>query len=275
MSYATLMVHMEIGRGNAQLLKIAVDLADRFDANVIGIAACQPMQVVYADGYIPGEVIEQSRQEMRLENQRAENEFRAAFQGRAASVSWRSIVMYGSLPNYIATEARSADLVITGVATGDFFDSSRSVNTGDLIMQVGRPVLIVPTAVKTLKVERMLVCWKDTRESRRAIVDALPLLKKASHVTVVEIADAEHLPDARHHLDDVIDWLNTHGVVANPLAPAAAGDVGSVLYAIAQQHDIDVVIAGAYGHSRMREWAFGGVTKDLLINTNRCALLSH
>jgi len=273
--YKTLMVHMEIGRSNAHLLRVAHHLADCFGANVIGIAACQPMQIVYADGYIPGEVIEQSRQEMAIENQRAETEFRAAFQGLDSSVNWRSIVMYGSLANYIANEARSADLVITGVAKGDFFDVSRSVNTGDLIMQVGRPVLVVPTAVATLKVERMLVCWKDTRESRRAIIDALPLLKKASHVTVVEIADKEYLPDARRHLDDVIGWLKTRGVVATPLTPAAAGDDGSALYAIAQQHDVDVVIAGAYGHSRVREWAFGGVTRNLLINSNRCALLSH
>ena len=185
MGYKTLLVHMEIGRSNAHLLKVAHYLADRFGANLIGIAACQPMQMVYADGYIPGEVIEQSRQEMEVENKRAEAEFRAAFLGRAASVSWRSIVMYGALPNYIATEARSADLVITGDGKGDFFDSSRSVNTGDLIMQIGRPVLIVPPAVETLKVERMLVCWKDTRESRRAIVDALPLLKKADRKSVV------------------------------------------------------------------------------------------
>ena len=220
---------MEIGRSNAHLLKVAHDLAERFGANVIGISACQPMQIVYADGYIPGEVIEQSRQEMEIENQRAETEFRAAFQGLAGSVNWRSIVMYGSLPNYIATEARCADLVITGVAGGDFFDSSRSVDTGDLIMQLGRPVLVVPTAVETLNVERMLVCWKDTRESRRAIVDALPLLKKASHVTVVEIADEEHLADAKRHIDAVIDWLKTHGVVASPLTRAAAGDDGSAL----------------------------------------------
>ena len=275
MGYRTLMVHLEIGNSNSHLLKITGDLAERFDANLIGIAACQPMQMVYADGYIPGEVIEQSRKEMEVETRRTEAEFRDAFQGHVRNVTWRSIVMYGALPSYIACEARSADLVITGVATGDFFDASRSANTGDFIMQIGRPVLVVPSAVETLKPERILVCWKDTRESRRAIVDALPLLKKASHVSIVEIADDDHLPDARGHLNDVVGWLKTHGVVANSLATAAAGDDGTDLYAIAQQHDIDVVVAGAYGHSRVREWAFGGVTKNLLINTNRCVLLSH
>ena len=217
-SYATLMVHMEIGRSNSNVLKIAGDLADRFDAALIGIAASQPMQMVYADGYIPTDVIAQSQREMEIENQRLEAQFRQTFQGRAERVSWRSVVMYGSLPDYIAREARSADLVITSIATGDFFDASRSVNTGDLIMHVGRPVLVVPAAVETLNLARMLVCWKDTRESRRAVVDGLPFLKKASHVTVVEITADDHLQAAGSRLVAVIVWLKTHGVVAKPLA---------------------------------------------------------
>lgn len=148
-------------------------------------------------------------------------------------------------------------------------------------MQAGRPVLVVPAAVAALTMERMLICWRDTRESRRAVVDALPLLKKASHVTVVEITDAENLSNAKKRLDDVVSWLKTHGVLATAVAPtpapatAAATDDGSALFAVANEHCIDLIIAGAYGHSRLREWAFGGVTKDLLMNTNRCSLLSH
>jgi nucleotide-binding universal stress UspA family protein len=269
------MVHLEIGRSNSQLLKIAGDLAEQYEANLIGIVACQPMQMVYGDGYIPGDVIEQSRAQMQVEIRQAEAEFRQTFESRAQSISWRSVVMYGALPDYVASEARSADLIITGVATGDFFDASRSVNTGDLIMQVGRPVLVVPAAVDKLRLERMLVCWKDTRESRRAIVDALPLLKKASRVTIVEIADDEQLPDIRNRLDDVAFWLKRHGVEATVQATASAVDPGSALYGIAKEQDVDVIIAGAYGHSRMREWAFGGVTREMLVNTHRCLLLSH
>ncbi len=275
MSYATLMVHLEIGRSNARLLKIAGNLADRFDAILTGIAVCQPIQMVYGDGYVPGEVIEQSRQQMQAEIKLAEDEFRDLFQGRSRKANWRSTVMYGSLPDYVACESRSADLLITGVPSGDFFDASRSVNTGDLIMQVGRPVLVVPSAVDSLNLERMLVCWKDTRESRRAIVDALPMLKKATRVTVVEVAAEEELPDARKRLDDVIGWLNRHGVVADPLASPAAADAGGAIYGIARQQNSDIVVAGAYGHSRMREWAFGGVTRDVLLRAERCSLVSH
>jgi nucleotide-binding universal stress UspA family protein len=136
-------------------------------------------------------------------------------------------------------------------------------------------VLVVPAALESLCLERMLVCWKDTRESRRAIVDAMPLLKKASRVTIVEIAADEQLPGIRNRLDDVAIWLKRHGVAAMVQATASAVDPGSALCRIADEHDIDVIIAGAYGHSRVREWAFGGVTRGMLMNTQRCSLLSH
>jgi nucleotide-binding universal stress UspA family protein len=278
-SFTTLMVHLEIGRANSALLKFAGELADRFGANLIGIAACQPMQVVYADGYMPVDVMEQSRREMDGEMQQTEAEFRDAFRQRSSSVAWRSTMINGSLSDYIAAQARSADLVVTGLATGGFFDPSRSANTGELIMQVGRPVMVVPAAVDSLRMERVLICWKDTREARRAIVDALPLLKKANHISVLEVPDAAEFASARLRLDDVVNWLNTHGVSASAVeaTPPASlgGDAGDAIYALANELGIDIIIAGAYGHSRVREWALGGVTKDLLMNTNRCSVLSH
>ena len=79
MTYATLMVHLELGHPNAGLLKIVGDLAERFHAGVIGIVACQPMQIFYGDGYIPGEVVEQDRDELATEIRAAEQEFRAAW----------------------------------------------------------------------------------------------------------------------------------------------------------------------------------------------------
>ena len=213
-TYATLMVHLELGRSNASLLQIAGDLAERFNAGVIGIAACQPMPVVYDAGYVSGEYIEQDRAELERGINEAEAEFRGSLQPRVGTLEWRSAVMFTSLANYLAIEARSADLVITGVASGNLFDASRAMNTGALVMQVGRPVFIVPTAADKLKLDRVVVGWKDTRETRRAAFDALPLLKRAAHVSVVEIAAAEELAAARTRLADVVGWLKRHGVAS-------------------------------------------------------------
>ena len=275
MSYATLMVHLELGRPNAGLLKVTAELAGRFRAGVIGVAARQPLQMVYGDGYAAGDLYQQDRDDIVKELAAAEAEFRSALQGRVAVVEWRSAQMYAYLADYIANEARCADLVLTGVATGDFLNASRAVDTGELIMQAGRPVLIVPTGASTLKLDHALIGWKDTRETRRAVSDALPLLKHASRVSVVEIAPEEDLPAARQHVADVVAWLGRHAIEAEGSAQLSTGDDATALYAIGQDQGVDVVVAGAYGHSRLREWVLGGVTRDLLLSANRCSLVSH
>jgi nucleotide-binding universal stress UspA family protein len=275
MTYATLLLHLELGRSNAGLLRIAGDLAERFHASVIGVAACKPMQMLYGDGYVSGALIEQDRDEVARELKQAEGEFRGALATRVEKLVWRSTVTYGLLPEYLASEARCADLIVTGVASGDLFDSSRAVSTGDLVMRAGRPVLIVPAAATTLNLDRVLIGWNDTREARRAVADALPLLKMAANVTVAEIAREEDLPTARAHLADVVTWLERHGVEAESTASLSTGDDAAALYAIAQDQGADVIVAGAYGHSRMREWVLGGVTRDLLLSANRCSMVSH
>lgn len=269
------MVYLEIGRSNSGLLQIAGDLAERFHAGVIGIAACRPMQIVSGEGFLCGELMEQDRHEMAMQMKETEAEFRKVLQARAATLDWRSTVVFASACDYLAREARGADLIVTGVASGNLFDASRVVYTGDLIMQAGRPVFIVPSAVDKLKLERVMVGWKDTREARRAVFDALPLLKKAAHVAVVEIAAEEELAAARMHVEDLVGWLKRHGVMAESLASPSVGDDTNQLYAIAREQDADVIVAGAYGHSRLREWVLGGVTRDLLLSADRCSLVSH
>jgi nucleotide-binding universal stress UspA family protein len=95
----------------------------------------------------------------------------------------------------------------------------------------------------------------------------------AALVVVVEIAAEDGLAEARTHTDDVVDWLKRHRVVAESLVPIATGDDALQLNEIVQEGDI--IVAGAYGHSRMREWAFGGVTRDILLRGRHCALVSH
>ena len=275
MTYASLMVHLELGQSNARLLRITADLAQRFDASVTGIVACQPMPMVYTDSFVPAALFEQDSELIAKQMKDAQTEFRSALHPRAARLAWRHSVTPGPLSDYIAGEARHADLIITGVASKDRFDTSRSVNTGDLIMQAGRPVLVVPGTTEQLKPERMVVGWKDSRETRRAIADALPLLMQAASVSVVEIAIEEDMPAARAHVEDVVAWLQVHGVMAQAVATPSTGDDATGLYTIAQDMGADIIVAGAYGHSQLREWALGGVTRDFLLRADCCSLLSH
>jgi nucleotide-binding universal stress UspA family protein len=276
MSYATLMVHLELGRPNTALLRVAGDLAGRLHAGVVGIAVCQPMRIIYSDGYIPGDIIEQDRQEIDDQMKTAEAEFHAALDSRIPNVEWRSAVTYKPLSEYLAMEARCADLIVTGVDRNlSIFDTSRHVDMGDFVMQAGRPCLIVPTTTEKLALETVMVGWKDTGETRRAICDALPLLQLARHVTVIEIAAVENLAAARTRLQDVVRWLKRHGIDATPVAAQSKGDDAVRLDAIMQENGADLLVAGAYGHSRVREWVLGGVTRDLLLRAGRCSLVSH
>lgn len=140
-------------------------------------------------------------------------------------------------------------------------------------MQAGRPVLVVTPA--PLRLDRVLLAWKDTRETRRAAADALPLLRKAGHVCVVEMADEADLTDVRRRLADVAGWLGKHGVEAECLGTASTGDDPKRLSAIAGEQEADLVVAGAYGHSRLREWALGGVTRTPLSQAGRAMFVSH
>jgi nucleotide-binding universal stress UspA family protein len=276
MTYATMMVHLQPGQSNSGLLQVAGDLAERFHASVIGIAACQPIQVAYNDIYISGDLIEQDREEIQSELQEAEAEFRSALHNRGSSLAWRSALSVTSVADYLAREVRSADLLITSSNKDrSSFDAARYGNTGDLVMQAGRPLLVVPPATEKLRLDRVLVGWKDTREARRAISDALPLLKLATDVVVVQAVAEDQLGEARARLEDVVGWLKRHGVVAQSRALPSAGNDTARLQAFAQEQRADLIVAGAYGHSRLREWVFGGVTHDLLLRSEQCSFVSH
>jgi nucleotide-binding universal stress UspA family protein len=275
-TYTTLMVHLKAGEPNAGVLRVSGQLAERFDATVIGIAARQPLQLLYDNGFGSTDVITQDLREVEKALEAAEAEFRAALHGRAKSLEWRSSITIAPLAEYLAHEARAADLLLSGPNSPHSpLYRPRYVDLGSLLMQSGRPLLIVPDVMDRLKVRRMVVAWKDKREARRAVADALPLLNLAGQVTVVEIASKLDMAAATARVADVAAWLGRHGIAAEPMAAPAAQDDAERLAAIADVYQADLIVAGAYGHSQVREAFLGGVTRDLLLRSERCAFLSH
>lgn len=276
MSYATLMLHLELGRSNAALLTLAADMAERFQAGVIGVSACKPAAFVAGDGYIDGALIVAECRQLAQETEVAEAEFRAALQGRVAGpLSWRSTCDYTPLVDFIAHQAGAADLILTAAVKGDLFDASHAVDTGSLVLQAGRPVLVVPTAGMPLRFDHALVASNNSREARRAVFDALPLLARMAKVSVVEVADEADMADARTRVADVVAWLAAHHIDATPLVAPSIKDDAEAIYTLAQDQGADLIVAGGYGHGRLREWVLGGVTRDLLLRADRCTLLSH
>lgn len=276
MSYNTLMVHLDLDHTNDARLKIAGDLAERFDASVIGIAACsQTMPIYYTDGFVADTFIDQDRIEIGKRLETAKAGFEAKLAGRCKHIEWRSAMIQPTF--FVAEQSRAADLVIIGASRDRVaLDPLRQLIPGDLVTSAGRPILSLPQEVSVLNAQRIVVGWKDTREARRAIVDAMPLLKTCQKATVVEIYEDEDAVNARTHVDDVVAWLKRNGVnAASSAVQPSLGKTAEQLDGFAREADADLIVAGAYGHSRFREWVLGGVTRDLITRATHCSLLSH
>jgi nucleotide-binding universal stress UspA family protein len=276
MNYATVMVGLALDRSNDARLEIARETAERFDAHVIGITAAQYSPPPYfTSGAQAQRLLDEGRAEIRNRIAALETQFRRALQSRSTRLEWRSAEDFPA--RYIVQQARAADLIIVGQdgggALGDPFEQA---SPSDLVMQVGRPLLVAPDAGTWLDLRSVLVAWKDTAEARRAVSDALPLLRKAKDVKVAELIDDEaHRAAAQARLDDVVGWLSRHGVIARAQVDHDHGHTATQLETIAADVGAGLIVAGAYGHSRFREWVLGGVTRQLVNPSSRCSLLSR
>ena len=277
MSYATVMVSLALDQPNEARLEAGCQIAERFDAGIVGIAAAQFSPPLYfTSGEQAQNLIDQGQAALTKRMAELETQFLEATRNRAKSAEWRSAIDYPA--RYLLQQARCADIVISGGHSDAFSDPFVRVSPKDLVMQAGRPLLVVPDAVTWLDLRSILVAWKDTAESRRAIADSLPLLRKAKDVTVAEIAEGdEGRPAALSRVRDVVAWLSRHGISAREQVPEQNGDrdAATQLDRIAGDVGAGVIVAGAYGHSRFRELVLGGMTQHLITQTARCVLLSH
>lgn len=271
-TYASIIVTLNLGVDAADSVKLASSLASTFSSRLIGVAAEEVVMPYYGDGAITIDpaIIEQAKREVAEKLAKAETVFRRAA-GTINDIDWRCAI---GLPNPFALEqARAADLVVIGRQGPDDASHGRmAISPGDLVMGLGRPILVVPPRTEHLAGKRIVIAWKDTREARRAVWDALPLLKRAERVFVLAIGtDA-----AQQGAADVSDHLLRHGVPSRAiLRSEPSGLVVDELIDFAEQEAADLIVSGAYGHSRVREWLFGGVTQDLLNSTPIPCLLSH
>lgn len=275
MSYRTLMATSIPGRANAPVLEATAAIAGKLHAGVIGIAACRPIHCVSRDYALPAVAFEHDRKQIERQIHEAEREFRAAMAGLAGSIEWRAHTCLEPLATHLAEESVSADLIVAALDTdGRAVDATRQPDLCDLVMQSGRPVLLVAASRPAAAFDRVLIAWKNTREARRAIADALPLLAKATSVMVVAIEDLGHGADARSGVARVGAWLGRHGIAAETRVVPSRTANAPQLTGIAREMKADLIVAGAYGHSRQGQWVLGGITSELL-GGNQCVLLSQ
>ena len=178
MTYKTVMVGLALGQPNDARLEVAAQLAKWFGARVIGVAAAEFSPPLYfTEGEPAQRLIDQGWAAVKNRLKELEGGFRAAMQNRAVEVEWRCGEDFPT--RFIVRQARASDIIVVGEAAGGgLADPFVQVNPSDLVMQVGRPLLVVPESCSWLDLRSVLVAWKDTAEARRAVNDALPLLRR-------------------------------------------------------------------------------------------------
>ncbi len=274
MTFAAIMVAVDFGESTNERIGVAVELASQFNSSLIGVAGwplCKENAATSSEATLPfGGHWDQDSVLIQL--QRLGDKFRASASAAPHGLEWRAST--GFPREVIANEARAADLIVIGQdeLPGDV---GRTYDPGTIILTAGRPVLVVPRAIHSLTAERVLIAWKDTREARRAIRDALPFLKKATSVSIA-LANPEKATGVDAQVADVVGYLARHDVkVDRQIATVAEEEEGDILLQLAEDNRTDLLVAGAYGHSRLSEWIFGGVTRHLLCNSTVPCLFSN
>jgi nucleotide-binding universal stress UspA family protein len=272
-TYATLLVHAEPGLAASHRVEVAGRLARDLGARLIGLGAetFDPMPTPDPfSGYAAGEWITLVQEQIGKNLAAAETAFRRDAAG--ADVEWRSIQDF---PHRALTHtARAVDLIVASPRGSR--GATREADPADVVMSAGRPVLIVPEGRHHLHGMSVVVAWKDTPECRRAVADAMPFLQRAESVIVLSIVKSDSADAAVFEADDVVANLKRHGVAARALVTTLAHDgVTEEIERVAAANNADLVVAGAYGHSRLREWAFGGVTDDFMHRPSLFVLLSR
>jgi nucleotide-binding universal stress UspA family protein len=277
MTYATVMVSLALDQSNEARLQVAGELAERFEAAIVGVAAARFAPPLYfTDGAEAQRLIDESEASVERRLAGLEAQFRAATRNRGGHVEWRSATDFPA--RFVLAQARCADIVVSGGQSSVFSDAFALASPKDLVMQAGRPLLVVPDGANWLDLRSVLVAWKDTPEARRAVADALPMLRKARDVTIAAIPERD---DERSvvmaGVTDVAAWLARHGVTATARVSEAVRNepAAAQLEKIAGDVGAGLIVAGAYGHSRFRELILGGVTQYLVTQSARSVLLSH
>ncbi len=273
--YKTLLVPIDPRPRSLRSLAIAGRIAQQCDSHVVGLYV-KPSMYLPA-GLEGGAELLADVQRKTLEELVAQARARFDAGVLAADITrseWRTAE--GDIATAVALHARYADLVLVNQTDPDA--DTRTDFADAVLMWIGRPVLVVPYAgeFKSLA-DTVLLAWNASREAARAVTDALPFLQRARRVVVLSVAARPAAaalgatPGA-----DIALYLARHGV-ATEVAPTVAADVdpGNEILSRAADYGADLIVMGAYGHSRAREIVLGGATRTVLHSMTVPVLMSH
>jgi len=279
-NYKTIVVHLDRDARRTERLELACSLVGELDAHLIGLFALSEEHIPSAAMAEAGVQIIEAQKRSRAEAAReAETAFRSAV---ARHVGVRAEWRMSEADALVAmhTSARYADLLVAGQR-----DRHANSDTGiapgfldELVLSTGRPLLIVPYVGHFPRVgKKVLIAWNARSQATRAVTDALPLLTRADSVQVMVFEPkGSRSGHGENPGADIALYLARHGVKASASRQFCGSDeVGVQILSRAADIDADLIVMGAYGHSRVRELVLGGVTRTILDSMTVPVLMSH
>ncbi len=280
MSYKTILVSLnEVGR-LTELVAAAVTLARETGAHVSGLYVVPAVQVYPSVGFEAApQVFEGNRSFFKDNGARVKQAFEAAMQAEGLSHDFHQVdARTPVIADEVITSGRVADLVVVSATNPEEITGVERDFVEQVVMALGRPVIVLPWKGKAaISLNEVVIGWDGGREAARASFDALPLLKQADRVRVVRI-DPQKDPSLRGSVAgaDLAEALARHGVKAEAQGyPTDGQDEGQALMRCAEDVGAGLIVMGAYGHSRLAEFIFGGATRFVLNRLVCPVLMSH
>lgn len=277
MAIKDILVHIDSAKSRVGRLEAAIEVTRAHDAHLTGLYVPQEIYIpAYAEAQLPLEVLQAQTQAIEEQAEEARRMFEEATTKAGIKTEWRRLE--GDPVQVVNLCARYADLVITGQTEDGDLDWLEAAVSDRVALESGRPVLVIPYIGAGATIgERVYVAWNGSREAVRAVNDALPFLERAKFVKVIAVSPKKsgnghgEIPCA-----DVCLHLTRHGVNAEAYQVEAGDlDVGDMLLSRAADDAADMIVMGAYGHSRFREFVLGGATRHLLHHMTVPVLMSH
>jgi len=274
MAIKDILVHVDTQPGSEDRIAFAASLAKKHKAHLTGlhVKAEVVIPVTENDVIVPESLIEDQERVIELQALAAKNQFDSAVGANAIDSEWR--IGRGPAAAALRHHAHAADLIIVGQQHPDATDG-QDVPEG-VLQDTGCPTLIMPYAgVGPTFAENVMVAWDDSAPAARAVHDSLPLMAHAKRVTIVAIR-AKDDESAGDPCAEICAHLLRHGVMAEGVILQKDGaKISDMLLAHAADQGCDLLVMGSYGHSRWREFIFGGVTEDMLEKTTIPIFTSH
>ncbi len=280
MAYQTILVHMCDEARADGLLDVAVAIARRHASHVVGIAALPPPVIAtlgLPDSPAPV-LMEDYRRAYINECERMRAQFQKRMGQEGIDAEWLIEDAWAtSVGEKVLELACAIDLIVASQSDRTAPGAEQLDIAERLIIESGRPVVVVPRIGRHAVVgRRVLIAWNGRREAVRAVFDALPLLRLAEDVRIVSIqADGEGA-EAADLTDRIVAALRRHGVSCETARHVRGSDsVGAELLRCVAENSADLLVMGCYGHSRLREFVFGGATRHILKHMTVPVLMSH